>query len=70
MNYHLYPFDSAYRNRVYTGTFSECRLLARFQFVTWVLMREDGVPMAWTTNAGKYIKALKARYPNLAQVAQ
>lgn len=62
MKFHLYPFDAVYKGRRYIGTYSECRLLARFQFVTWVLMREDGLAMAWTINAGRHIAALKMSY--------
>lgn len=53
--------DALYRGRRYSGTFAERRLLARFQFAAWVIMRDDGVPLAWSVNASKEIKGLKAR---------
>lgn len=72
MKYHLYPFDRVYRGRWYTGTINDCLRLARFQYVSWVLMREDGRVMAWTYDTVKHIAGLRARYAqaNLDKLAQ
>lgn len=63
MRYHLYPFDTVYRGRFYSGSFSDCLRLARFQYVSWVLMREDGTVMAYTFDVAKHLVVIKAKYP-------
>lgn len=62
MLYHLYPYDRVYSGRRYVGTLDSLRRQARLLYVSWILIREDGLVMAFTYDTAKYIGALKARY--------